>query len=68
MADRLVSLRVQGFRCLEDVTVRLDGLQLFIGENGTGKSTLVEAGSPTTSSPDTVTFGSSSGVRPNRCD
>ncbi len=43
MADRLVSLRVQGFRCLEDVTVRLDGLQLFIGENGTGKSTLVEA-------------------------
>lgn len=43
MSERLVSLRIQGFRCIEDLTVRSDGLQLFIGENGTGKSTLVEA-------------------------
>ncbi|MDP3233030.1 MAG: AAA family ATPase [Myxococcales bacterium] len=43
MSERLISLRVQGFRCIDDMTVRLDGLQLFIGENGTGKSTLVEA-------------------------
>lgn len=43
MAAKLTSLRIQGFRCIEDLTIRLDGLQVFIGENGSGKSTIVES-------------------------
>lgn len=41
--DRLVRLRVCGLRCLEDVTIELDGLVILIGENGAGKSSVVEA-------------------------
>jgi predicted ATPase len=41
--DRLVEIRVQGMRALEDVRLRLDGLTVLIGDNGTGKSSLVEA-------------------------
>jgi len=43
MLNRLVSMRIQGFRCVEDLTLKLDGLQFLIGENGSGKSTIIEA-------------------------
>ena len=42
MADRISRIRVRGFRCLADVTLDLDGLTVLIGENGSGKSSLVE--------------------------
>jgi len=41
--DRLVEIRVQGMRALEDVRLPLRGLTVLIGDNGTGKSSLVEA-------------------------
>jgi predicted ATPase len=41
--DRLVEIRVQGMRALADVRLPLGGLTVLIGDNGTGKSTLVEA-------------------------
>lgn len=40
---RLTSLRIEGLRTLADVTLSLKGLTVLIGENGTGKSTIVEA-------------------------
>lgn len=40
---RLTSLRIAGLRTLADVTLLLDGLTVLVGENGTGKSTIVEA-------------------------
>ena len=43
VSDRLSWVRIQGFRSVEDVTVHLNGLQVMIGENGAGKSTIVEA-------------------------
>jgi predicted ATPase len=41
-ADRITELRVQGVRTLADVRLRLDGLTVLIGDNGSGKSTVVE--------------------------
>ncbi len=41
--SRLTELRVQGLRSLEDVRLKLDGLTVLIGENGSGKSSLIEA-------------------------
>jgi len=42
--DRIVEFRVQGIRSLEDVRLPVrDGLTVLIGENGTGKSSLLEA-------------------------
>lgn len=41
--DRLTKIRIQGLRSLEDVTLELDGLTVLIGENGSGKSTILEA-------------------------
>jgi predicted ATPase len=41
--DRLVEIRVQGMRALADVRLPLGGLTVLIGDNGTGKSSLVEA-------------------------
>jgi predicted ATPase len=41
--DTIRNIRVQGLRCLEDVRVDLGGLTVLIGENGTGKSTIIEA-------------------------
>lgn len=41
--DRITELRVQGFRPLADVRLPLGGLTVLIGENGSGKSSLVEA-------------------------
>lgn len=42
-SDRIVELRVRGMRTLADVRLKLDGLTVLIGQNGTGKSTLIEA-------------------------
>ncbi len=41
--DKLKWVRIQGFRSIEDVTIELEGLQVLIGENGAGKSTIIEA-------------------------
>lgn len=40
---RIQTVRVQGFRCLEDVTVEFDDVTTFIGPNGAGKSTILRA-------------------------
>jgi energy-coupling factor transporter ATP-binding protein EcfA2 len=39
----LLGIRVQGLRTLGDVQLQLGGLTVLIGDNGTGKSTLLEA-------------------------
>lgn len=41
--DRVTGIRIRGFRCLNDVALPLDGLTALIGENGSGKSSLLEA-------------------------
>ena len=41
--DVVTRLHVAGLRCLEDVTLDTGGLTVLIGENGAGKSSLVEA-------------------------
>lgn len=41
--DRITRLRIRGMRTLEDVTLELDGLIVLIGENGSGKSSIIEA-------------------------
>lgn len=43
MGDRIKSVRIEGFRSIEDLTVELTGLQVLVGENGAGKSTIVES-------------------------
>jgi len=40
---RITELRVEGLRTLADVRLQLDGLTVLIGENGTGKSSIIEA-------------------------
>ncbi len=40
--DRLTLLQVSGFKSLSDVNIPLDGLMVLIGENGTGKSAILE--------------------------
>jgi len=40
---RISSVRVQGYRCLDDLTVDLEDLTVLIGANGTGKSSLLYA-------------------------
>lgn len=41
--DRITRIRIQGLRSLEDVTLELAGLSVLIGDNGTGKSAIIEA-------------------------
>ncbi|MBN2494957.1 MAG: ATP-binding protein [Deltaproteobacteria bacterium] len=41
--DRIAEIRVAGMRSIELVVVRTDGLAVLLGENGSGKSTIVEA-------------------------
>jgi len=41
--DRLCYMRVRGLRVLEDARLDLVGLTVLIGENGTGKSSILEA-------------------------
>lgn len=41
--DRVTEIRVKNMRVIDHVSLRLDGLTVLIGDNGTGKSTLLEA-------------------------
>jgi len=41
-SNRIISVRVLGLRSLADVTLKLDGLTVLIGHNGSGKSSLIE--------------------------
>lgn len=43
MPDRITRLSIAGMRTLAGVDLALDGLSVLIGENGAGKSTIVEA-------------------------
>lgn len=43
MPDRIAWVRIQNLRPIQDLTLSLEGLQVLIGENGSGKSSLVEA-------------------------
>jgi len=43
MSDRITEVHVAGMRTLADVKLRLDGLTVLIGDNGSGKSSLIEA-------------------------
>jgi predicted ATPase len=43
LAGTITELRVRGLRTLADVKLRIDGLTVLIGENGSGKSSLLEA-------------------------
>lgn len=40
---RITEIHVEGLRTLADVWLKLDGLTVLIGENGTGKSSIIEA-------------------------
>lgn len=40
---RITEIHVEGLRTLADVRIKLDGLTVLIGENGTGKSSIIEA-------------------------
>lgn len=42
-SSRLVGFSVSGMRTLEDVQLDLSGLTVLIGENGSGKSSIIEA-------------------------
>ncbi len=41
--DRIVSATIKGLRSIREVIFGLDGLVTLIGENGSGKSTIIEA-------------------------
>ncbi len=41
--DRITKIRVQGMRSLADVSLPIDKMVVLIGDNGTGKSTIIEA-------------------------
>ncbi len=43
MADRIAEVRISGLRTIEDVRLPLAGLTVMVGENGTGKSSIIEA-------------------------
>jgi predicted ATPase len=41
--DRITRIYVEGLRTLADLSIPLDGLTVLIGENGSGKSSILEA-------------------------
>lgn len=41
--DRITQIRIRGLRVIEDITLDLDGLMVLIGDNGSGKSTILDA-------------------------
>jgi predicted ATPase len=43
MADRIAELRIAGLRTIEDLKLPLTGLTVMVGENGAGKSSIIEA-------------------------
>jgi len=42
-ADRITKLSIEGMRCIESIELDLKDFTVLIGENGTGKSTIIEA-------------------------
>lgn len=42
-APRITEIRISGMRTLAEVRLKLNGLTILIGDNGTGKSSLIEA-------------------------
>ncbi len=42
-ADRITHLSIGGMRCIDEIKLDLGALTVLIGENGAGKSTIVEA-------------------------
>ncbi len=42
-SDQLVELRIDGLRSIDTARIALHGLTVLIGENGSGKSTIIEA-------------------------
>ncbi len=43
MTDRVSEVRVSGLRSLDELTLPLNGLTVLIGDNGSGKSSILEA-------------------------
>ncbi|MFO0761689.1 MAG: AAA family ATPase [Byssovorax sp.] len=41
--DRITEVRIRGMRALADIRLSLNGITVLIGENGSGKSTIIEA-------------------------
>ena len=41
--DRVTELRISGLRVIRELTLPLSGLTVLIGDNGTGKSSILEA-------------------------
>ena len=41
--DRITQLRIAGMRTIRDLVLDLRGLTVLIGDNGTGKSSILEA-------------------------
>ncbi|MGC4063831.1 MAG: AAA family ATPase [Polyangiaceae bacterium] len=41
--DRITQLRIRGMRAVESLDLDVTGLRVLIGDNGAGKSTIVEA-------------------------
>lgn len=41
--DRITEVRIKGFKAISDICLKLDGLTVLIGDNGSGKSTILEA-------------------------
>ncbi|MBN1612152.1 MAG: AAA family ATPase [Polyangiaceae bacterium] len=41
--DRITELRIRGMRAIESMALDINGLRVLIGDNGSGKSTIVEA-------------------------
>jgi len=42
-SDRITQLSIEGMRCIESIKLDLKDFTVLIGENGTGKSTIIEA-------------------------
>lgn len=42
MPPRLISINLKGFKCFRDFSARLEPLEVFVGANGSGKTSLFE--------------------------
>lgn len=41
-SERITHLTIEGMRCIESISVHLNELNVLVGENGSGKSTIIE--------------------------